>query len=76
MATESKIGGYNDRSALNRATRCSQTMIEIGQRLASECPPELLPLIGKLGYLLASQRDALAEMEQIRSVKQRRTKDD
>lgn len=66
MATQSKIGGYNDVAALQRAVRHSRAMVEIGRRLVEESPPGLLPLLGKLGYFLADQRDALAEMEQIR----------
>ena len=76
MATAPKRGGYNDTDALRRAVRYSRAMIELGRRLAIDCPPAMLPLVGKLGYYLAGQRDALAEMEQIRSKTKRRTEKD
>ncbi len=73
MVTAPKEGGYNDTDALMRSVRFNRAMIALGKRLTDECPARLLPLVGKLGFFLAGQRDALAEMEQIRA--KRRTKD-
>jgi len=66
MSDKAIIGGYIDRTHLSRAVRANREMTEIGLLLVDRCPPRMLPLMGRLGLVLATQRDALAEMERIR----------
>ena len=71
MSDKPKPGGYIDNAALNRALRCNQQLVARTRVLLQEgdvmSRTERYRHLQWLGLELAEQRDALAEMERIRS---------
>lgn len=70
MGDKAIRGGYKDRAALTRAIRANRALIELAQALLDEGPgmSQLRhnQVMGRVNLKLAEQRDALAEMEEIR----------
>ena len=69
MSDKPKPGGYIDRAALARAVRGNRSMAVVLEELIAADGMSRLrraQLHQRLGLVLAQQRDALAEMEEIR----------
>lgn len=70
MSDKPKAGGYVDNAALERAVLASEQLVELLQAIAGRwgrMPQPVAMLFQKVGFLLAEQRGALAEMEKIRT---------
>lgn len=70
MSDKPKPGGRNDRAALARAIRANRALVELAQTLIDQGPAmsglRFAQVMQRVGVNLADQRDALAEMEEIR----------
>jgi len=64
-----KVHGYLDSAALDEAVQCNAELVAVLQQVVGRLgrvPQPVLLHLHRAGFLLAEQRNALAEMERIR----------